>query len=287
MKLPIRVGLVGVGRWGRTLASAATSCGAVVVAHCRDNPVPAPGLGRLAEWRDLVEKKEVDALFLAAPPGPTTEIALRCAAEGFPVLATKPVVVASPLTHVAPLYIDYVRLWSRCYRALKAYAESSEGVIDVQVEMFGQGPYRNFPGWLDYGPHSLAFVHDLLGLDPMVIRSVRKMQTVGDGEMIDVFGSLGPAEVFLRAGNGAPSGSRKLRVTTLECEELIYDEQPEGTTFSIDGVVVCTAPKGDDIKSFVRNFLEDVETGFINRTTSDLTSVISPELCSILVRSRA
>ena len=51
----IKIGIIGVGRWGRVLANKLIDAGAQIVAHDRRGEVPMPDrYGTRMPWRDMV-----------------------------------------------------------------------------------------------------------------------------------------------------------------------------------------------------------------------------------------
>lgn len=187
----IRVGLVGVGRWGKTLGHAFMRCGADVVAYDRRTDDLAEGFGRRQPWRTMLPEsiKEilevdrsggdplprkteelVDVIVSAADPSTTAEVAEAALDSWTPAFITKPL-LKDPRTasndgfnifdgQAAPYMVDFWRLWSPSWRMLKTSIEN-EPPEKVVINLYGDGPVRSYSGAHDYGPHVFAFLQNL------------------------------------------------------------------------------------------------------------------------------
>lgn len=178
-----RLGFVGVGRHAQKMAAAFRECGAEVVVYDRalwPECDAAACFGKRLAWRDQIATTEVDALIICAPPEVTTEVALACAKAGKRCVATKPLMLSAdgfgfaiddPWRRYSAgrqtvIWVDLWRLFSPAWQALKAELRGKE-IQSLHVDFYGNGPARAFSGLLDYGPHALAFVADLLGSLPV------------------------------------------------------------------------------------------------------------------------
>lgn len=255
----LRLAYVGVGRWARKLNGAFTGLGHRAVAHVRKTasmPFSATGaVPRLdgfgihyGDWRPLIEDKSVDALVLCATPEVVTEAALACAAAGKPCLATKPLMLETPPAISAPLYVDFWRLWSEGWQRFRE--EYAVGTYPLAIDFFGGGPVRTFPGSLDYGPHVVAFLHE------MCIREWRAAAFLPaqQGELLLATGEHEGRYWSARFGNGATSGERKL------VSGIALVEDPD--------FIRCNGgvPERKDLvlQAFCRSFASDVLEGFAN-----------------------
>lgn len=97
MTAPLRVGVVGCGLIGRRRALAAAANGASrCVAVCDTDPArarevaAAAGAREVADWRQVVECPEVDAVVAATPNGYLAEITVAALGAGKHVLVEKP-----------------------------------------------------------------------------------------------------------------------------------------------------------------------------------------------------
>lgn len=257
----LRLGSVGVGRWARKLAESFRACGAEVVAYDRQSFMPSdatgttradpPGFGRYMPWRDQLADKSIDAIVAVAPPEVTTEVVLACGAVGKPVMGTKPL-WNTPETIRAAAYVDFWRLWTFGHRVTKeAWEKDPSGTL--VCNLYGDGPFRDFPGALDYGPHVMA---TLLDIQPgLTIKSAEKING-GNGELFRV--RLGPGDIVAHFGN-AGQGRSDRRLAYGKTEWVEAGDYSWGET------------KASALQSMCRAFLADAEEGFGDSRTLDLS----------------
>lgn len=246
----MRVGFVGVGPHATNLASAFQAEGAEIVGYARATKEPTKQwLGRRMSLDRMAI--ELDAVVIAAPPEVTLRAALYCSRVGVPVLATKPLMLEEPITLRDVFFVDYWRLWDVRYLAFKQVVQAS-AIEQIDVHFCGNGPFRAFPGALDYGPHALAYLHDLVDGDLEVrIRSCIDEQP---GDRVTAAGQIGRTNFTLQTGNGFPASMRKLRVAL---------KNGRTHTFLED---TASAPK-DRYAPMVRAFMTDVRNGTIRSKT--------------------
>jgi len=173
--------------------------------------------GALMPWRDQILSTNIDALIICAPPEVTTEVALACAKAGKRCVATKPLTVTQPPDnfsgHRQCVYVDLWRIYSPAWQALKAEIKGKK-IERVSVEFYGNGPQRSFSGLLDYAPHALAFVGDLLGHMPqLTFREGPPGQWRGEAD-IPMAGSVSNRVTTVRVetGNGFSESQMSVRV---------------------------------------------------------------------------
>lgn len=253
----MRIGFVGCGKWASKLATAFRACGAEIVCHDRRTPgLPAedveppwkssyyadvPGFGEYRPWRDQIEHTQIDAIIAVAPPEVTTEVALACAAEGKPVMATKPL-FEHPASIRAPFYVDFWRLWSE--------AQQKKNWGSGQFWLTGSGPFRSFPGAFDYGPHAIAACIDA-GFPELDECHRMPSET---GELFHaVFTGGGEDYVTVCFGNGSTGGTRVI---------WGHEETP---------LAIGSEPKDEILQRFCQSFLNDVSEGFVDTRLLELS----------------
>ena len=164
----MKIGLVGVGPWGQTLARKVKEAGHEILFHDRGHKtIPTTGLGEFLPWNEMAGW--VDAMVVAAPPDITLRAARYAAEKGKAVLATKPFLGAAQILEEveikAPFLVDYVHLRSPLFGRLCDHVEDKMGratPISAEAAFFGDGPERRFDGLFDYGPHALSCMFDVL-----------------------------------------------------------------------------------------------------------------------------
>lgn len=269
----MKIGLIGTGPWGQTLARAFQKQGAEIVAYARSKPESVPGFGRRMAWEQMPRAAGIDAIVTAGPPIVTFGAVMDCVAARTPVLATKPLMLTGPLRLSAPLYVDYVHLWSPCYLRLKE-AVAGQKIASIAVDFYGCSPDRGFSSLLDYGPHALAFVFDLLGCSRLEnasrIRGGKGRHAIG--------GVVKGVPVCLTVGNGFYVASKRLlRVKLANGRELRYEEEKPVGIFSDGAAKIVTVPH-NPLGALVKEFLEAAASGTVTTRAMDLSLAISEAL---------
>jgi len=262
----VRLGLVGVGRWGRILASKFQELGAAVACHDRGNgDAPTQGLGQRVAWRDMLG--QVDAVVLAAPPSINFEVALRAAERGLPIFCTKPVGLtagqARQLRDVrkAPFIVDYVHSRSRIFQRMKRVLSGTEPT-DVSISMYGDGPERAFPPLWDYGPHALSILFALYPNIPFEIGSATTRRN-GNRARHYVGGMVRGARVSLVFGNNSSETMRRVlayspTVSKLDGPSLhvAYEERLGGEVELLVANIPIVREHHDPLKDLAQDFLD-------------------------------
>jgi predicted dehydrogenase len=291
----MRLGFVGVGKWAQKLASAFRECGAEIVAHdrktrdrcyshgsplCDDGVWHRPdgdagcvqgcdggyrwttGFGRYAGWQEQLADKSIDAIIAVATPEVTTEVALACAAAGKPVMATKPL-FDHPETIHAPFYVDFWRLWSEAHSRTKEAVLADPG-IRCEIDLYGNGPFRSFPGAFDYGPHVIAAMLDIW---PQCEIGLVKASKLEHGDLFTAEARYGGRRIVGRFGNGAAESARRVVIGERVIEE-------EGSRIGAEEKVAV-------LRRFCQSFLDDVSEGFASTRLLDLSRRAHAEITKI------
>jgi predicted dehydrogenase len=207
------------------LAAKFRAAGAEIVAHDRHSrhderdAFYGHGFGDRVPWPLML--KRVDAIIAATPPDITLAIATAAAQAGVPVWATKPLALEQPIPITAPFFVDYVKLWSPIWTRFK---RAQTLITDVEIEFYGDGPVRTFPGLLDYGAHALAYAHDLLGTEKLNIRTAAVTVKRRDGSHLvttDAYDNGVP--ITITTGNGASVSRRRVIVNG----SAVYEDDPQ------------------------------------------------------------
>ena len=277
----MNLGFVGVGQWAQKLATAFRECGAEIVAYDRassptQNP---PHFGTWYPWHDQIASDKIDALIICAPPEVTTEVALECAKAGKRCVATKPLLwteYPSELFRDLPgltgeqqrvilrywevlnrsLYVDLWRLYSPAWLALKEELRGKK-IDRIDVSFCGNGPFRSFNGALDYGPHALAFVFDLLGSTEVTDLQVTELEAVEGGKLYGADMRVAGTFASMTIGNGAQEPKRQVDVWVDDRSRWTFVEPENGTQAFLVDVdeprITCT--KALALRRFCRAFM--------------------------------
>jgi predicted dehydrogenase len=201
----------------------------------------------------------IDALVVAAPPDVTLGVTLAAVAAGVPVFVTKPLMLTEALELKAAFFVDYVKLWSPIWHKFK---RAHTLITDVEIEFYGDGPVRTFPGLLDYGAHALAYAHDLLGTSKLDIRTATVTTKRTDGSHIVTVNAFdNKVPVTITTGNGAKSKRRRVTVNGA----FIYEDDPYE----------------DPLKIMVHEFIDHVRAGRADPRLMRLTCAVTASLNTI------
>ena len=220
------------------------------------------GLGQRLPWVEM--KNFVDAMIVTATPPITSDIALVCAMNGVPVLATKPLLNVDEIVvkrKPAPFAVDYVHLHSPIMRALYDHADGKKK-RGVQIEkvlstFWGDGPVRTLNSLYDYGPHAISTVLELTTSRTIDVVSASEKK-VGDRELWTVSGRADDVEVDLMIGNGAEDERSRLTVTFSDGSLAVYDEAYPRAYLEVDGKTAQRTEKHDPLRAFVEEFIDHV-----------------------------
>lgn len=236
-----RLGLVGVGAWGRRLSQTIdrrTDCEIVSYARASGGPSELlPRAKHVASWRALLERA-VDGIVVATTPDNQAEVTLAAATAGIPVLVEKPLgathasaarVLAAmrAAERPAPVLVDFVHLYAPAWLRLTEIASASASKIAaIDAAGHNAGPYRDSSALHDYASHDAAMCLALVGRDATLdVRDVRRVSASGSpGLLYEIRFDLGRIPVRLRSGNGAETKARRFAVRLEDGRELVYDD---------------------------------------------------------------
>ncbi len=302
----MRVGLIGVGRFGRRYLQTLTHLPELqLVSAASRNPatdtlLPA-GCTRCEDWRELIARSDLDGVLVVTPPASHAAIVHAAVRRGIAVLVEKPLtldvaeaeaLLALPAT--APVMVEHTHLFAPAYQALRERLAHAP-VRRIDVDAGGPGPWRKDVGVLwDWGAHWVAVCLDLLASAPTrsTCRLLEQRDVQGGiGQRIDVDLGFGDIDAHLRLDNLLDAPSRRLRVHVTDGRTLVYDElQPHPLTEQIgdDAPVALPVPPGRPLAAALREFARACEawrSGRSPRLRSDLAFGV--EVVRVLDRCRA
>jgi predicted dehydrogenase len=265
MPVPVRLGLIGLGAWGRRIAatladlpgcrlSAVASRAADAGEHLAvDVPVHS-------DWRDLLAAGRagvLDGIVVATPPAPRGEIAEACIDAGLPAYLEKPITVdaveAERLSRLSDhrgvlLTAGHLHLRAPAFRALLDRVRADGGPVgDVGVTGFGgnHGPFRKeYRALMDYGPHDVSMIIAIAGAPPKTVRAARTRRGEGafarTAEVIEAVLDFDRFSARCTVGNLFDAKARSLEVRTTRSVYL-YDDlaRDKATVMGADGASIA------------------------------------------------
>lgn len=225
--IPVRLGLVGAGPWGRKIAAAIGALPDVVLA----------GVAGRADWHALIADASIAGIVIATPPATHAAIARAVLAARKAVFIEKPlalavaeaeaILAAAQKAGVAAM-VDHVHLFHPAYAELKRQLAAEAPVHMIRARGGRRGPFRaDVPVLWDWGSHDVAYALDLLGFEPERVTAAikeRKNASESAGEIVALslaYADGGRAE--LEFGNLYDAPVRELIVQCRDCD-LVLDE---------------------------------------------------------------
>ncbi len=263
--MSLRIGYVGVGNWAKQLAGAFQDIGIRPYFYARkgdlrdDPPYVFQDAFASQGWRGIPEQCEL--VVVAADPKTTTEVALYCAENCIPCVATKPL-LEHPQLIGAPFIVDFWRLSSIPFGLFKSQVI---GPISCEIDFVGNGPYREtHDGLDDWGPHAFAFANQVLGARVEMLTSAKARNVPCEkGVIFELHAKLGDIDLSVRTGNGAPAPIKMIRVKDWYSNHIL-SETPEGVIeyrrFSKEGEAVLRSNKQAALRAFAQMCVNSVES---------------------------
>ena len=178
----MKIGLIGLGRWGKNYLGTLLSIPSVKFVHVAGRPEQKPnaqefpGIRFTENWLEVCRDTSLSGVIVATPPQTHYEIAKLAIERKMPVLVEKPFTLCREQTHA--LYklsqdsgvlcmVNYIHLFSPAYQDLKLGVSRAGEIRRIFSEGFSSGPYRKDVSVLwDWGAHDLAMCIDLLNESP-------------------------------------------------------------------------------------------------------------------------
>ena len=246
----VRMGLIGVGRWGKvyikTILSLGDQCRLTHLGTSKPQNaalVPYP-VRVMADWRQVIDA-ECDAVIIATPPATHADILGACLEAGKPCIVEKPLcldVASAERLHQriqasrVPVLVNHTQLFNPAYQALKqAVVESRETVRVILSEGMGLGSFRaQTPALWDWCPHDFSLCLDLLDQLPVQTAALGgPADPNGDPELVSVrLDFAGGTCAWIHAGRLSPHKRRAFSVFTDTRLYVVDDLAPEPLTVS-------------------------------------------------------
>lgn len=176
--MPLRLALLGTGRWGSIITKTIATLPDVELAYVATH-----------EWRELLSKDDIDGVLIATPPSSHTEIALAFIEKKIPVFIEKPMtlssndadaLVAASKEYGTPVMVGHVHLYNAAYQALKAALPSLGAIQHIEGTESHDGPKRpDYSTLWDSTPHDLSMMIDLVGMPLTVTASAETITNPG------------------------------------------------------------------------------------------------------------
>jgi predicted dehydrogenase len=308
----VRIGLIGVGRWGRNyLRTIAQLDGAVLTAVASRNAET----GRLvptscrvfADWRDLIGYAGVDAVIVATPPALHAEMVRAALDAGKPVLVEKPLTtslaelaaIRAAIRERSPaVLVDHTHLNHPAFQRLKTELSARGRIRAIRASAGNHGPYRPDVSVLwDWGPHDVAMCL-ALGSGRIEPASVERLdQRIIEGARAERIhlSLLADSEVTISIRLSTLDAKHRWFAVDLDDATLIYrDAMVGGLTLHRrpgagpqDCGTVLAVPVGLPLTAVVADFIATVRVGATRRDSLELAGRVVECLakCEVMLGS--
>ncbi len=285
---PLRLGLIGAGRWSRSYlrtAAALPDVQIVRVARQRAQLLDPPfeGIEVTTDWRQVAEARDLHGVVVATPPHFHTEPALAALRAGHAVIIEKPMTMSVPeartlleaarAAHV-PVLVEHTHLFSPAFRAL--CSSRPAGLVRIESLSGNRGTFRpDCSSLWDWGSHDVAMALTVAGERPGEIKARRvahEETPEGPGDLFEITLAFpSGSRARLTFGNILTARTRRLLVESGN-ERWLYDDwspprlfhAPAGQTVQSAPGPTCLPVPGDDtlpLTVALREFAAAIRTG--------------------------
>lgn len=284
---PLRLGLVGFGRWGRNLyRTVARSSDARIVAvasrAAETAAAVAPETVVVDSHAAILDRDDIDGLVLAVPPARQPDIAIHALSRAVPVMLQKPLalssadadrIAAAAEQYGSPAFVDHTYLFHPAFEALRDLAAARGGPTAIRSVGGNDGPVRSdTPVLWDWAPHDIAMCLTLAAGSPTVGRCATvETRSTGDGpaETIEIDLVFPACRAGLCIGNAMPARVRRLEVDA-GGDALIFDDVSRDS-LTVNGTAVEVA-KGLPLDRSFAAFVDLLRSGAASHASLDLGS---------------
>jgi predicted dehydrogenase len=185
---PIRLGIVGAGRWGRNIIKTVASLPLVELAGVVSSNPTTQGLVPtdcpvVTDWREFIARIPMDGIVIATPPATHCAIAQASIVAGLHTLIEKPLslnleeaenILALARHHNRLAMTEFTQLFNPKFRTLMTSLPMLKGIRFILTRAGNFGPFRtDTPVLWDWGAHELSMLMTLTASAPLSISAQR------------------------------------------------------------------------------------------------------------------
>lgn len=229
---PVRLGLIGAGRWGRRYIETINGLEGARLTHlCTSKPEKAKlaraPLEVVGDWKALCGSGDVDGVIAATPAETHVAIVEACLDAGKPVLVEKPLCLS--LTEAlalqkrvrsgrVPVLVDHTQLFQPAYEQIQKQFSDPSQVKFIFCEDQAYGPFRQNGETVlwDRATHDVALCVDLLRGRPESVSCVGAGSRDGSPERSEMLALRmtfpGGVEAWAQVGHLATEKRRRFNV---------------------------------------------------------------------------
>lgn len=181
-----RIGLIGVGAWGKNYVQTLKSfSNAELAVVCSGNPntknLVSSTTAIVKSWREAIDSFDLDGVIIATPPETHTEILTHAIESGLPAMVEKPLALSvdevSRLQQLLvkrplPVLVDYVHLFNSGFIAFQKECRKLGPLRGIRSQGGNQGPFRSsYSALWDYGSHDVSMILSLMQQAPLHVKT--------------------------------------------------------------------------------------------------------------------
>jgi predicted dehydrogenase len=259
---PIKLGLIGVGPWGRVYIKTIAGIDEVQLAHLasRNSNTASFVSSKVKispDWRDVISDKTLAGVIIATPPKHHAEIACAAIDAGKAVLIEKPMTLdpaeANAIREKAAerhclVMVEHTHLFRPVFREIKRRAGKLGSLRGLWSSAGDWGPFRsNTPVLWDRGSHEVALALGLwerppVSIEAQVVECRKTKEGLGANYNLKLDFSDG-AIADLCFGNIIDKHRRF--AVFFDQSVLAYDDAVSGQLFEYSGQKDIREPRGE------------------------------------------
>ncbi len=226
---PLRIAVIGSGRWGKNIIKTlGSNPGCLVVYTVTRN------------YKELLKKEDIDAVVIATPPATHASIALPFIERRMPVFIEKPLTTslsdakrlqAASAKYKTPVFVGHIHLYNPAFIKAKELLKRVGKLQMISGEGASNGPFRDdYSAMWDWAPHDLSMMLDLAGAKPLSVQAwgeslTRKKSRLHDFTIMKILFPSGLVGV-IHSSKLSPEKRRKLTIVGSR-SSIIYDDTAE------------------------------------------------------------
>ena len=274
---PVRLALIGGGRWGRNIIQTVKNMDYAELVHLASrNPENTKRVGESCRispsWTSVLDNPDVEGVMVATPPETHFKIVHAALQRNLPVFVEKPLTMdAKSARQLAeesqkrniPVIVDHIHLFNSLHAIIKQAIDRLGGLVSFSSCGGNHGPFRAYPPLWEWGPHDLSLVLDLVGPDISMVSCdciIREQVEGHAGEVYDVnLTSPNCKTIQIKFGNMLSEKTRRLELIcrdgTIRYDDVaaseVRIEGNDAVSKSLSQPEVQTSPLENAIRYFV------------------------------------